>query len=106
MKREERRANHYRHREFAKQELENPNSSADFDSGGPMWNDLWTETTSDDTEQFSLSLFIFYLNIIFESYYQTIYQGKVFAGGVFRAVHAVSESSNGPSYWTWTTRMV
>jgi hypothetical protein len=53
-----------------------------------MWNDLWTETTSDDTEQFSLSLFIFYLNIIFESCYQTIYRGKVFAGGVFRAVHA------------------
>jgi hypothetical protein len=48
MKRKERRADRCRRGEFAEQELENPNSTADFDSNGPMWNDLWTETTSDD----------------------------------------------------------
>jgi hypothetical protein len=36
MKREERRADHRRRREFAEQDLENPNSTADFDSDGPM----------------------------------------------------------------------
>jgi hypothetical protein len=50
MKREERRADHRRHQEFAEQELENPNSTTDFDSDGLMWNDLWTETTSDNDE--------------------------------------------------------
>jgi hypothetical protein len=50
MKREERRADHRRHQEFAEQELENPNTMEDFDSDGPMWNDLWIETTSDDDE--------------------------------------------------------
>jgi hypothetical protein len=35
-------------REFAEQELENPFLPKTFDSDGQMWNDLWTETTSDD----------------------------------------------------------
>jgi hypothetical protein len=48
MKREESRAVCRRRREFAEQELENPNSTSDFDSNNPMWN--WTETTSDDDE--------------------------------------------------------
>jgi hypothetical protein len=47
-KREERRADHRHRREFAEQELENSFSSGTFDSDCPMWNDLWTETTSDD----------------------------------------------------------
>jgi hypothetical protein len=50
MKREERRADRRRRREFAEQEVENPNSTENFDSDGPMWNDLWTKTTSDDDE--------------------------------------------------------
>jgi hypothetical protein len=48
MKREERRTDRRRHREFAEQELENPFSPKNFDSDGPMRNDLWTETTDDD----------------------------------------------------------
>jgi hypothetical protein len=48
MKREESRAVRRRCREFAEQELGNPNSTSDFDSDNPMWN--WTETTSDDNE--------------------------------------------------------
>jgi hypothetical protein len=35
-------------REFAEQELENPFLPKTFDSDGQMWNNLWTETTSDD----------------------------------------------------------
>jgi hypothetical protein len=50
MKREERRTGRRRRWEFAEQELENPNSTKNFDSDGPMWNDLWTETTSSDDE--------------------------------------------------------
>jgi hypothetical protein len=50
MKREKRRADHCRRREFAEQELENPNTTEDFDSDGPMWNDLWTGTIFDDDE--------------------------------------------------------
>jgi hypothetical protein len=42
-KREERRADHHRRRE-----LENLFLLETFYSDGPMWNDLWTETTSDD----------------------------------------------------------
>jgi hypothetical protein len=48
IKREESRADRRRRWEFAEQELENPNTTEDFDSDGPMWNDLWTGTTSDD----------------------------------------------------------
>jgi hypothetical protein len=48
MKREERRADRRRRREYAEAELENPNSSNDFDSDGLLWNNLCTETTSDD----------------------------------------------------------
>jgi hypothetical protein len=49
MKREERRADHHHRREYAEQELENPNTAEDFeDSDGQMFNNLWTETTSDD----------------------------------------------------------
>jgi hypothetical protein len=47
-KRAERRADHRRHREYAEQVLENPNSAKNFNSDGLMWNGLWTETTSDD----------------------------------------------------------
>jgi uncharacterized protein YndB with AHSA1/START domain len=47
IKREERRANRHRRREHAEQELENPNTTEDFEDG-QMFNDLWTETTSDD----------------------------------------------------------
>jgi hypothetical protein len=50
MKREERITNRHRRRTFAEQELENPNTTEEFESDGPMWNDLWTETTSDDDE--------------------------------------------------------
>jgi hypothetical protein len=50
MKREERIANRHRRRTIAEQELENPNTMEEFESDGPMWNDLWTETTSDDDE--------------------------------------------------------
>jgi hypothetical protein len=52
MKREERRADRHRRREFAEveAELENPNLTNNFDSDVPMWNDLWTEATSDDDE--------------------------------------------------------
>jgi hypothetical protein len=50
MKREERIADRHRCRTFAEQELENPNTTEEFESDGPMWNDLWTETTSDDDE--------------------------------------------------------
>jgi hypothetical protein len=62
MKREERRADRRRRREFAEQDLENPNSTAYFDSDGPMWNDLWTETTSDDHEYCIAIYFLFYGN--------------------------------------------
>jgi hypothetical protein len=48
VKREERRANHRRHWEFDEQELENLFSPETFDSDSPIWNDLWTETISDD----------------------------------------------------------
>jgi hypothetical protein len=49
MKREERRADCRRRREYAERELENPNTTEDFeDSNGQMFNDLWTETISDD----------------------------------------------------------
>jgi hypothetical protein len=47
-KREERRAYRRRCREFTEQELENPFSPKTFDSDGPMWNDLWTESISDN----------------------------------------------------------
>jgi hypothetical protein len=51
MKREERRADHHHRQENAEQELENPNTTEDFeDEDGKMFNDLWTETTSDDDE--------------------------------------------------------
>jgi hypothetical protein len=40
MKREERRADRRCHREYAEQDLENPNTTEDFDSDGPMWNNL------------------------------------------------------------------
>jgi hypothetical protein len=50
VKREKMRADHRHRREFAEQELETPNSTENFDSDGPMWNDLWTETTFDDDE--------------------------------------------------------
>jgi hypothetical protein len=34
---------------YAEWELENPNTTEDFeDEKGQMFNDLWTETTSDD----------------------------------------------------------
>jgi hypothetical protein len=42
------KADHRRSQEYAEQELENPNTTEDFDSDRPMWNDLWTKTTSDD----------------------------------------------------------
>jgi hypothetical protein len=48
MKREKRRADHHRPREFAEQEVENLNSQVDLDLDGPIWNDLWTKTTSND----------------------------------------------------------
>jgi hypothetical protein len=48
MKREERRADHRRGWDFIVHEVENPDSQVDLDSDGPIWNDLWTETTSDD----------------------------------------------------------
>jgi hypothetical protein len=48
MKREKRRADRRRRWEFAEQELENPNTTEEFDSDGLMWNDLWIEITSDD----------------------------------------------------------
>jgi hypothetical protein len=51
MKREERRADRRRCWEFAEQELENSNSTKNFDSDGPMLNDLWTKTTSDDDNE-------------------------------------------------------
>jgi hypothetical protein len=47
-KRTVRRADHRWYREFAEQELENPNSPENFDSDDPMWNDLWTKTTSNN----------------------------------------------------------
>jgi hypothetical protein len=47
-KRVERRAERCHRREFAEQELADPFSPKTFDSDGPMWNNLWTETTSDD----------------------------------------------------------
>jgi hypothetical protein len=51
MKREERRVDRHRRREYAERELENPNTMEDFeDEDGKMFNDLWTETTSDDDE--------------------------------------------------------
>jgi hypothetical protein len=50
MKREERRADHRRRREFGEQELADLFSPKTLDSDGPMWNDLWTETTSSDDE--------------------------------------------------------
>jgi hypothetical protein len=40
MKREERREDQCCRWEFAEQELENPNSTIDFDLEGPMWDDL------------------------------------------------------------------
>jgi hypothetical protein len=46
--REERKADRRRRHEFTEAELENSNSTNDFDSDGPMWNDLWTETISND----------------------------------------------------------
>jgi hypothetical protein len=49
IKREEKRADRHRRREYAEQELENPNTTEDFeDKDGQMFNDLWTKTTSDD----------------------------------------------------------
>jgi hypothetical protein len=50
MKRKERRADRRHRPEFAEQELENPNSTVDFDWDGTMWNYLWTETTSSDND--------------------------------------------------------
>jgi hypothetical protein len=50
MKREERKADRHHRWDFTEQELENPNSMIDFDSEGSMWDDIWTETTSDDDE--------------------------------------------------------
>jgi hypothetical protein len=48
-KRKKRRADHHRHREYAEQELENPNTTEDFeDEDGQMFNNLWTEAISDD----------------------------------------------------------
>jgi hypothetical protein len=44
-KREERMAGRRRW-EFAEQELADPFLPERFDSDVPMWNDLWTETTS------------------------------------------------------------
>jgi hypothetical protein len=49
-KREEGRADRRRRRELAEQELADPFLPETFDSDGPMWHDLWTETTSDDDE--------------------------------------------------------
>jgi hypothetical protein len=49
-KKKERRVDRRHRQEFAEAELENPNSPENFDSDGPMWNDLWTETTSNDDE--------------------------------------------------------
>jgi hypothetical protein len=49
MKREERRADRCRRREYAERELENPNTTEDFeDSNRQMFNNLWSEPTSDD----------------------------------------------------------
>jgi hypothetical protein len=50
MKKEERKADRRHRREFAEQELENPNSMIDFDLEGSMWDYIWTETTSNDDE--------------------------------------------------------
>jgi hypothetical protein len=41
-----RRADQRRHRAFAEEEINNPNSTLDDED--PMWDDLWTATTSDD----------------------------------------------------------
>jgi hypothetical protein len=49
MKREEIRTDRRRRWEYAEQELENPNMTEDFeDEDGKMFNNLWSETTSDD----------------------------------------------------------
>jgi hypothetical protein len=51
MKREEIRTDRRRRREYAERELENPNTTEDFeDEDGKMFNNLWSETTSDDDE--------------------------------------------------------
>jgi hypothetical protein len=51
MKREEKRADRRRHQEYAERELENPNTTEYFeDEDGQMFNDMWTEITSDDHE--------------------------------------------------------
>jgi hypothetical protein len=40
------RADRCHRRAFAKQEVDNPNTT--FDDEDPRWDDLWTTTTSDD----------------------------------------------------------
>jgi hypothetical protein len=56
-KREERRADRHRRREFAEQKLENPFSPETFDSDGPMWNDL----DRDHLRRRVDTIYIFYL---------------------------------------------
>jgi hypothetical protein len=69
VKREGRRADRRRRREFAEQELENPFLPETFGSDGPIWNDLWTKTTSNNDEYtvFSRSDFLSIFNVIFRS---------------------------------------
>jgi hypothetical protein len=50
IKREERRADRRCHREFASKSSRTQTQRSDFDSDGPMWDYLCTETTSDDNE--------------------------------------------------------
>jgi hypothetical protein len=51
MKREEIRTNRRRRREYAERELEKPNTTEDLeDEDGQMFNNLRTETNSDDDE--------------------------------------------------------
>jgi hypothetical protein len=53
----------------------------DFDSDGPMWNYLWTETTDNDDGVYLFSI----LTIIFRSSNRTLYHAKVFASPKFDA---------------------
>jgi hypothetical protein len=63
MKREEIRTDRRRHREYAERELENPNTTEDFeDEDGKMFNNLWSETTSDDDEYSITIYFLFKCN--------------------------------------------
>jgi hypothetical protein len=45
----ERRADRRRCRAVAEEEIDNPNSM--IDENDPMWDNLWTETTSDTNKE-------------------------------------------------------